>query len=97
MQETEVLKLKYQGRKIPYQSPLGIYLDGQITGRVHDSIIPKYNEISPEQLALLQPEHLKTVRDDAKRQLSEIAQQDSEEVRQAIKNTIDLTTRLLEK
>jgi len=96
MPETEFLELEYQGRKIPYQSPLGIYLDGEITRRIHDSIIPKYREISPGRLIRLNPEEIKTVNDDAKRQLGNIAQQDSEEVRQALRNTVDLTTRLLE-
>ena len=96
MLETKSQELEYQGRKISYQAPLGIYLDGEITGRIHDSIIPKYNEIAPEKLAILNLEAIGKVRDDATRQLSGIAQQDSEEVRQAIRNTIDLTTKLLE-
>lgn len=97
MVQTEALEVEYGGRKIPYQSPLGIYLDGQITRRIHDSIIPKYNEITPQRLVLLIPEAIRTVRDNATRQLSEIAQQDTEEVRQALRNTIDLTNRLIEK
>ena len=51
MIETETLEIDYKGRKVPYQIPLGIYLDGQITGRIHNSIIPKYHEIVPEELA----------------------------------------------
>ena len=96
MLETESPKLKYQGRKLTYQSPLGIYLDGEITGRIHDSIIPKYHGIAPEKLINLNSESIRTVRADAIRQLGGIAQRDSEEVRQAIRNTIDLTTKLLE-
>lgn len=97
MVQTEVLEVEYDGRKIPYQTPLGVYLDGKITGRIHDAIIPKYHEITPQKLVLLIPEAIRTVRDNATRQLGGIAQQDTEEVRQSLRNTIDLTTRLLEK
>ena len=81
MVQTAALEVEYGGRKIPYQTPLGIYLDRKITGRIHDAIIPKYNEITPQKLALLIPEAIRTVRDDATRQLGGIAQQDTEEVR----------------
>ena len=47
MVQTAALEVEYGGRKIPYQTPLGIYLDRKITGRIHDAIIPKYNEITP--------------------------------------------------
>lgn len=97
MAETEILDIEYQGKRIPYQTPLGIYLDNQITGRVHDSIIPKYREISPEKLSELDKEGIKTVGEDATRQLKGIiAKQDTEEVRQALRNTINLTTLLLQ-
>ena len=96
MTETEILEIEYQGKRIPYQMPLGIYLDGQITGRVHDSVMPKYTEISPEKLSELDKEGIKTVKEDATRQLEGIAKQDTEEVRQSLRNTINLTTLLLQ-
>lgn len=96
MPEIKSQELEYRGRRITYSAPLGIYLDGQMTGRIHDSIIPKYHEIVPKRLITLDLEAIRKVKDDATRQLSETAQQDSEEVKQSIRNTIDLTTKLLE-
>lgn len=93
---TETAQLEYRGKIIEYKTPLGIYLDGKITGRIHDSIIPKYEEISAQKLSLSKLEDIRKVRDDAVRQLEEIAQDDTEEVRISLKNTIDLTNSILE-
>ncbi|MEK6895537.1 MAG: hypothetical protein AABX48_03375 [Nanoarchaeota archaeon] len=86
--------VKYNGKEFYFQSPLGIYLDGN-TGRIHDAIIPKCQEIDPEKLVVLRKDEINQVLEDATRQLNGIAKKDSPEVRQAIRNTIDLTTRLL--
>ena len=96
MPETKKLEIDYKGRKVPYQTPLGIYLDGQITERIHDDIIPKYHEIIPEELVKLDLEGISTVRRDTERQLQGVAQQDTEEVREALRNTLNLTTLLLQ-
>ena len=95
MPETKTSEIEYKGRKVPYQMPLGIYLDGKITGRIHDAIIPKYQEISPDKLILLNEDSIRVVSEDAKRQLEGIAQQDTPQVRDALRNTIDLTRQLL--
>lgn len=96
MSETNELEIEYNGREISYKTPLGIYLDGKITGRLHDSIIPRYYEIIANELIRLDKNRIGDIKDDAIRQLNGIGQQDSEEVRQSLRNTIDLTTRLLE-
>ena len=90
-------QIRYNGRMIDYQSPLGIYLDKEITGRIHDHIIPKYRELSPEKLTPLNPESIRIIRDDAKRQLEGIAQKDTREVQRALQNTLNLTTSMLKK
>ena len=90
------LELEYGGRKIQYNSPLGIYLDGKITGRTHDAIIPKYNKISAEKLVILNKDEIRSIRNDATRQLKSISLQDKPEVRQALRNTLDLTNYLLQ-
>ncbi len=95
MTSVKVLEIEYKGRKFSYDVPLGIYLDGEITGRIHDSVIPKYNELVPEKLANLDKDGIRRINLDAKRQLAGIAQKDTEEVRQALRNTIDLTANLL--
>lgn len=90
-------EIDYNDKSISYQSPLGIYIDGKISGRIHDSIIPKYHEIIPVALAQLKKKDLETVKSDATRQLdSEVAKRDTALVRQSLRNTIDLTTKLLE-
>ncbi|HLC32167.1 MAG TPA: hypothetical protein VJK51_05865 [Candidatus Nanoarchaeia archaeon] len=95
MPETAPFEVKYLGRRAAYELPLGIYLDGQVTGRIHDAIIPKYHELDADRLAALDEAGIRIVRDDATRQLAGIAQQDSEEVRRALTNTINLTKLLL--
>ncbi len=90
-------EVSYNGRKVSYTEPLGIYLDGKITGSIHDSIIPKYHEIIPEILFRLNAEEIEDVKENATRQLNGIAQRDSEQVRRSLRNTIDITTKLLEK
>ena len=87
--------LEYRGRKVTYTAPLGIYFDGQITERVHDALFPKYQELDPKKLADSGPEILRMIHADAKRQLREIAPRDTEEARRGIRNTLDLTERLL--
>ena len=87
--------INYQGREIPFESPLGIYMDGKITGRVHDAIIPKYHTLIPQALQGLKLEDVRTVMDDATRQLRDVALRDSEEVRQSLRNTINLTRLML--
>ena len=99
MIKTGTLEIEHRGRKVPYQLPLGIILDGKITGRIHDFILPKYQEMNPERLVILNEDTIRIVNSDAKRQLTEIAQQDTTEakqVRQALRNTINLTTQLLQ-
>jgi len=91
----KTLKVEYRGGKILCQVPLGIYLDGKTGGNIHDSIIPKYREIDPHRLVLLDGDSIRTVGEDAKRQLEGIATQDSPQVREALRNTIDLTRQLL--
>jgi hypothetical protein len=87
--------LTHLQRTIEYFTPLGIYLDGEITGRMHDGIIPKYHELNPDKLIALDTEKLETINQDAKRQLEGIAQRDNKKVQQALKNTIELTASLL--
>ncbi len=63
MPETEILEIiEYKGKTIPCQMPLGIYLDGKITGRIHDFIIPKYHKINPYKLILLNEDSIKMVK-----------------------------------
>jgi hypothetical protein len=97
MSITETLELTYQGRTIICDLPLGIYMDGEISGRIYDSIIPEYKEIDPHKLILLNSGAIETVRNDAMRQINSLTQQDTKEVRRAIQNTLNLTTKLLEK
>ena len=96
MHRIQIPEINYKGKKFPYRAPLGIHLDGQITRRVHDAIIPKYVEIVPEELAKLDEKGIDTLRRDAERQLKSIAAEDTPETRQTLINTLDLTTRLLQ-
>lgn len=95
MLETKTSEIDYKGRKVSYQMPLGIYLDGKITERIHDAIIPKYQKIIPDKLILLDKDSIREVNENAKRQLEGIATQDISQVREALRNTIDLTAQLL--
>ena len=95
MLRTETLEIEYEGRTIPYKMPLGIYLDGKITGKIHDCIIPKYQWIIPEELVKLNKREIEIVRKDATRQLNKIVTKDKPEVRDAFRNTIELTNLLL--
>jgi len=90
-------EIEYEKRRIFYQIPCGIYFDGQITGRIYDGVIPKFQEIDPVKMVdNFGKEKIMAMKRHAERQLSGIAQQDTEEVRKALRNTIDLTTKLLE-
>ena len=84
------------GKTIHYQIPLGIYVDGEISGRVHDSIIPKFYEIDPEKLVELDRIYIEMVRRDAVRQLRRFALKDTEEAIKPLQNTVDLTISLLQ-
>jgi hypothetical protein len=90
-------EIEYNAIRISYQSPCGIYFDGEVTGRIHDGILPKYREIDPIKLVdKFDKEKIRAMKNLAERQLNVIAQQDTEEVRQSLRNTIDLTRKLLE-
>ena len=92
----ETARLDYKERLIEYNKPLGIYLDGKMTGRIHDDILPKYYHISIEKLALYEIEDIKLVRDASKRQLEKMALGSFEEARNSLQNTLDLTNSMLE-